>query len=71
MSRLLRTAFLGAAFLFLGAPLVIVAGVSVNAKKRLLFPPEGFSLDWYREMLTDAAWLKPIGNSLIIATSTM
>ncbi|HLB80146.1 MAG TPA: ABC transporter permease [Dongiaceae bacterium] len=68
MSRLLRTAFLAAAFLFLGAPLVIVAGVSVNAKKRLLFPPEGFSLGWYREMLTDAAWLKPIGNSLVIAT---
>ena len=30
--------------LFLAAPIIVVAGVSVNAKKTLQFPPAGFSL---------------------------
>ena len=30
--------------IFLAAPIVVVAGVSVNAKQSLNFPPQGFSL---------------------------
>jgi putative spermidine/putrescine transport system permease protein len=68
MNRLARMAFMAAIALFLSAPLVVVAGVSVNEKKRLFFPPEGFSLHWYAELATQAAWLTPVRNSLIIAT---
>ncbi len=42
-----RLFFLAVA-LFLAAPIVVVAGVSVNEKKTLEFPPDGFSLAWYR-----------------------
>jgi putative spermidine/putrescine transport system permease protein len=44
-----------------------VAGVSVNAEKQLIFPPEGFSLGWYVELLSQADWLNAVKNSLIIA----
>ena len=68
MSRLLRNAFLAAVLVFLSAPLVVVAGVSVNERKLLFFPPKGFSIGWYGEMLTQSQWLTPINNSLIIAS---
>jgi putative spermidine/putrescine transport system permease protein len=67
MSRVLRNAFLGVVALFLCAPLVIMVGVSLNAKKLLFFPPQGLSLRWYGEMLTQEAWLHPIQNSVVIA----
>ena len=39
--------------LFLAAPLVVVAGVSVNERQSLTFPPQGFSLSWYGQIFTD------------------
>ncbi len=67
MNRSLTNAFMAAVLAVLLAPLVIVAGVSVNAKKELIFPPRGFSLGWYGELLTQADWLNAVSNSLIIA----
>lgn len=67
MSQLARNLFFAAIALFLCAPIVVVAGVSLNAEKRLFFPPEGLSLEWYGEMVTQAAWRGPVENSLIIA----
>lgn len=67
MSTALRNAFFALVALFLSAPLVVVVGVSLNAEKRLFFPPEGLSLRWYGEMLADSAWRGPIENSLVIA----
>jgi putative spermidine/putrescine transport system permease protein len=55
--------------LFLAAPIIVVAGVSVNAQKTLQFPPAGFSLDWYREIVTDPGWRNALLTSLVIATS--
>ena len=52
---------------FLLAPLVIIAGVSLNGQKRLIFPPQQVSLGWYGELATSPAWLLPIGRSLSIA----
>jgi len=66
----LRNGFLGAVVVFLAAPLVVVAGVSLNAKKQLLFPPEGLSFRWYVELLTASDWLNAVKNSLIIAISS-
>ncbi len=67
MTRALRTGFLTLVLILLCAPLVVVAGVSLNERKMLLFPPRGLSLDWYVEMTTSNDWLGPIANSLIIA----
>lgn len=67
MSALLRRLFMTVMALFLAAPLAVVAGVSFNARKQLLFPPEGFSFRWYEELFTSAAWLVPVRNSLTIA----
>ena len=68
MSRSLRNLFLTFTLIFLISPIVVVGGVSLNAKKVLFFPPQGFSLAWYVELFTESAWLIPVKNSLIIAT---
>jgi putative spermidine/putrescine transport system permease protein len=67
MSTTLRNLLMAAVLAILLAPLVVVAGVSVNEKKELLFPPRGFSLAWYGELLSQADWLNAVKNSLIIA----
>lgn len=67
MSRLARNLFMGAVLVVLAAPLVVVAGVSLNERKQLIFPPQGFSLAWYGELLSQSDWLNAVKNSLIIA----
>ncbi|XAT61217.1 ABC transporter permease subunit [Rhodobacteraceae bacterium Araon29] len=67
MSNLMKTTFILLVLLFLAAPLLVVLGVSVNEPKRLLFPPEGFSLQWYGELFQEKDWLNALGNSLVIA----
>lgn len=67
MTALARRLFLGAIALFLAAPMVVVLGVSLNAEKRLFFPPDGVSLRWYGDMVMQEAWRGPIINSLTIA----
>ncbi len=69
MSRLLRRLYLGLMACLLGGPLVVVFGVSLNAEKRLFFPPDGISLRWYVELMTHTEWLVPVKNSLTIATA--
>ena len=68
MNRALRPVFLSLVLLFLLSPIAVVGGVSLNEKKALYFPPQGFSLAWYVELFTEEAWLIPMQNSLIIAT---
>ena len=67
MNRALRQIFLSLVMLFLLSPIVVVGGVSLNAKKALYFPPQGISLAWYVELFTESAWLVPVENSLVIA----
>jgi len=67
MSKSGRNLFMALVLLVLCAPLIVVAGVSVNQKKELIFPPHGFSLGWYGELLSQADWLNAIRNSLTIA----
>jgi putative spermidine/putrescine transport system permease protein len=65
--RILRRAYLALIALFLAGPLIVVAGVSVNAKKTLLFPPQGFSLSWYRDIFTEPDWRGALVASLVLA----
>jgi putative spermidine/putrescine transport system permease protein len=68
MTRVLRHLFLTLVLTFLLAPIVVVGGVSLNAKKSLYFPPQGVSLAWYAELFSESEWLIPVENSLVIAT---
>lgn len=67
--RLLRSLYFAVTALFLAGPIAVIAGVSLNAEKRLFFPPEGLSLRWYVEMVTAGQWRAAIGASLAIAAS--
>jgi len=68
MSVYLRRAFFVLVGLFLSAPLIVVAGVSVNAKQTLAFPPQGFSLSWYVDIFADTGWRNALFASLTLAT---
>ena len=71
-TRLRGGARLGALFMtlvgaFLLAPIVVVAGVSLNARKTLVFPPEGLSLAWYTAIATEAGWRDALIASVLLA----
>lgn len=70
MTALLQRLCLGAITLFLAAPIVIVAGVSLNERQSLAFPPQGLSLAWYAELFTEPAWRKALLASLGLAASS-
>jgi len=58
------------ALLFLFVPLGIVILFSFHATNSLTPPFEGFSFDWYREVLNDPAIRSGVSTSLRIATLT-
>lgn len=66
--RILRFVWMLAVGVFLAAPLVVVAGVSVNRKQTLAFPPVGFSTSWYTAIFTDDGWRHAFFASLMLAT---
>lgn len=65
----LRRLYFVAVALFLSAPLIVVAGVSVNEKQDLAFPPKGFSLAWYAQIFVDPEWRKALFASLSLAVT--
>ncbi|MBB6467914.1 putative spermidine/putrescine transport system permease protein [Aminobacter lissarensis] len=65
----LRRLYFAAVALFLAAPLIVVAGVSVNEKQDLAFPPKGFSLAWYAQIFADPEWRKALFASLSLAVT--
>lgn len=65
-----RAGFIGIGVLsvvFLLLPLVVVVGVSFTDAEYLRFPPSGFSLRWYAEMLSDASYLRATVVSCLLA----
>ncbi|MBB4479978.1 ABC transporter permease [Rhizobium etli] len=67
---ILRNVLFGLVGLFLALPLIIVAGVSVNARQSLTFPPQGFSLGWYGQIFLDMEWRNALIASLVLALSS-
>ncbi|WP_375594741.1 ABC transporter permease [Algihabitans albus] len=59
--------FMAAVALILAAPLVVIAGVALNEGRVLHFPPRGFSLQWFADILRDSGWSNALFNSLSIA----
>ena len=56
--------------IFLAAPIIVVAGVSVNEKQSLTFPPQGFSLAWYGAIFTDTGWRSAFFASVLLALAS-
>jgi len=67
MNGFLQKAYLGLIGVFLALPLIVVAGVSVNAKQDLAFPPKGFSLGWYGEIFANPEWRNALFASITLA----
>ena len=51
---------------FIMGPIIVVAAVSVNPVGYTIFPPIGFSLRWYGEVLADSQWQKSIVTSVLV-----
>jgi putative spermidine/putrescine transport system permease protein len=51
-------------------PVLIVFPLSVGETQTVVFPPRGFTLDWYGQVLTTTTWLDPIVRSALVATLT-
>lgn len=49
--------FVALATVFLLGPLVVVVGVSLSESQFIQFPPQGLTLKWYAEVLSDGAYL--------------
>ncbi|WP_420392169.1 ABC transporter permease [Acuticoccus sp.] len=78
LERAWRIAYLvtcTAIFVFLVAPIIVIIPLSFNAtpyftftEAMLTLDPAGWSLRWYRDLLTSREWLRSIENSFFIAT---
>ena len=58
-----------AAIGFLIAPLVMVVAISFTSSQLLRFPPEGFSLRWYRALLDNPQFIEATWTSLQLAVA--
>jgi putative spermidine/putrescine transport system permease protein len=59
----------GAVAVFLITPSVVVILMSFSSGKMMMFPPPGFSLDWYRNFFDSDEWIGSALHSLQIAIS--
>jgi putative spermidine/putrescine transport system permease protein len=69
-ARLLFATFLIVVALLLLMPIAIVIPLSVGENRIMSFPPQGFTLDWYRALLADPRWANRLTNSLQVGIST-
>jgi len=53
---------------FLAGPAFFVIPVSFTEGRFLGWPPEGFSLQWYRSVMNDPVWIEAGVRSLVVAT---
>jgi ABC-type spermidine/putrescine transport system permease subunit II len=58
--------FFAAVAVFLVAPILVTASVSFTNDTFIAFPPQGFSLRWYGELLSNRDWRTAIVNTLLI-----
>jgi putative spermidine/putrescine transport system permease protein len=60
----------GFALAFLFVPIVVVVPLSLSAATYFMFPPPGFSLQWYRSYFASSAWLEATWNSVQVGLLT-
>jgi putative spermidine/putrescine transport system permease protein len=57
--------------LFLVAPIFVIVPLSLSTSAFLQFPPPGFSLHWYSELLADPLWLDALMLSVRVGVGAM
>ena len=55
------------ASLFLLAPIAFIVALSFGSSQWLIFPPPGWTLDWYRQLFADPGWLAAAWASFRVA----
>ena len=63
--------FAGTVLVFLVAPVIIVIPMSFSGSEFLQFPPESWSLRWYRDFFSSSEWLDAARVSFIAAGLTV
>lgn len=61
------TAFVVLVYIFLFAPLVIIAMTSIGTENYIAFPPKGFSLQWFANVFKSQAFVSSMITSLTIS----
>lgn len=56
--------------LFLQVPVIVVMLASFSETSYLTIPPQGWTLDWFKEVLTDRTYIDAIWNSLVLAVGS-
>ena len=62
------TAFVVLVYIFLFAPLVIIAMTRIGTDNYIAFPPKGFSLQWFMNVFTSESFMNSMITSLGIST---
>ncbi len=52
-------------------PTLVVVPLSFTDRASFSFPPQGWSLQWYENIVADPAWLSSLGTTLIVALASM
>ena len=67
---LAEPAYLTVISIFILLPLVVLFPVSFSSAEVLIFPPPGYSLQWFQKVLDDPAWIAAALTSLRIGAAT-
>ena len=77
IGRIVYLAVCALVFTFLIAPILVIVPLSFNAEPYFTFTegmlrldPDAWSLRWYRQIVTDDAWRRALGNSLLIGVAS-
>ncbi|QFU17516.1 ABC transporter permease [Microvirga thermotolerans] len=65
--RIFTWAFVALVLIFVLAPLIVVAGVSVSESQFIAFPPTGFSLRWFAAIFESDSYVRALLTSLKLA----
>lgn len=53
--------------LWIVAPLFVIVLTSLNSEASFSFPPQGFSLHWYVNFLSDPGWMSAFHDTIVVA----
>jgi putative spermidine/putrescine transport system permease protein len=68
--RAVRITITALLVIFLVAPMLIVVLISFSSAQFLMFPPPGFSMQWYHRVFGDPAWIESLTASIEIVAPT-
>ena len=63
----LLTSFVILVYIFLFAPLIIIALTSIGTENYIAFPPKGFTFKWFVNVFTSESFMSSMFTSLLIS----